>query len=146
MATEFYVTVEGAKLGRFAGETAPGPNENKIAGIGFQYGVNSPRDGLAGQSSGRRVHQTVTFVKQWGAATPQFFQTIVNNELLKSVHFEFLRVNDSGDEVVFHTVKLHQRHRRQPRAVHGRWILGVRRPAPARQDLDVLPADRDLQR
>ena len=35
------------------------------------YSVTSPRDPASGQASGKRMHKPVTFVKEWGAATPQ---------------------------------------------------------------------------
>jgi hypothetical protein len=36
------------------------------------YDVKSPRDAGSGMASGKRTHHPVTFVKEWGAATPQF--------------------------------------------------------------------------
>jgi hypothetical protein len=33
--------------------------------------IISPRDSATGQASGKRMHKPVTFVKEWGAATPQ---------------------------------------------------------------------------
>ena len=45
-------------------------------------------------------------MKEWGAATPQFQQAMITNESFKSVLFEFLKVNDNGEEYVFHTIKL----------------------------------------
>lgn len=35
------------------------------------YQVKSPRDAASGLASGKRQHRPVTFVKEWGAATPQ---------------------------------------------------------------------------
>lgn len=35
------------------------------------YTVASPRDSASGQASGKRMHKPVTFVKEWGPATPQ---------------------------------------------------------------------------
>jgi len=35
------------------------------------YQVKGPRDAGSGQASGRRTHKPVTFVKEWGPATPQ---------------------------------------------------------------------------
>lgn len=35
------------------------------------YTVISPRDSASGQASGKRMHNPVTFVKEWGPATPQ---------------------------------------------------------------------------
>jgi hypothetical protein len=34
----------------------------------------SPRPPATGQASGKRMHKPVTFVKEWGAATPQLSQ------------------------------------------------------------------------
>jgi type VI secretion system secreted protein Hcp len=48
----------------------------------------------------------VSFVKEWGAATPQFQQAMITNETFRSVLFEFLKVNDNGEEYVFHTIQL----------------------------------------
>ena len=35
------------------------------------YQVKGPRDSSSGMASGKRTHHPVTFVKEWGAATPQ---------------------------------------------------------------------------
>lgn len=35
------------------------------------YTVKSPRDSATGMASGKRTHHPITFVKEWGAATPQ---------------------------------------------------------------------------
>jgi len=45
-------------------------------------------------------------VKEWGAATPQFLQAVIANEVLKSVLFEFVKINENGEEYYFHTIKL----------------------------------------
>jgi type VI protein secretion system component Hcp len=36
-----------------------------------EYQVTSPRDAASGQASGKRMHKPITFVKEWGPATPQ---------------------------------------------------------------------------
>ncbi|MEI7554584.1 type VI secretion system tube protein TssD [Candidatus Chlorohelix sp.] len=102
----FYVTVEGTKQGKFKGESLQSKNANKIEGIRFSYGVTSPRDIATGQASGKRQHKPVTFTKEWGAATPQFFQAATTNEVLKSVLFEFTKSNANGEEYVYYTIKL----------------------------------------
>jgi type VI secretion system secreted protein Hcp len=106
MAYEFYVTVEGAKQGKFAGETAREAHRGKLAGLAFHYGVESPRDTASGMASGRRTHHPVVLTKEWGASTPQFVTALCTNELLKSVLFEFVNINPNGEEYVFHTVAL----------------------------------------
>lgn len=37
------------------------------------YYVKSPRDTSSGQATGKRTHHPVTFVKEWGASTPQLY-------------------------------------------------------------------------
>jgi type VI secretion system secreted protein Hcp len=106
MAYEFFVTVEGARQGHFKNETPREKHQGKIPGISFHYSVKSPRDSASGMASGRRTHQPVSFVKAWGASTPQFFQALCTNEVLKSVLFEFVRTDHDGEEYVYHSVQL----------------------------------------
>ncbi len=106
MAYEFYVTIEGTKQGRLAGESTRSVHKGKLAGIGFSYEITSPRDAASGQASGKRQHGAVTFTKEWGPASPQLFQALVTNEVIKRALFEFVRANDVGVEYVFHTMEL----------------------------------------
>ncbi len=106
MAYEFYVTIEGAKQGRLAGESPRSVHRGKLAGIGFSYEVTSPRDAASGQATGKRQHGAITFTKEWGAASPQLFTALVTNEVITSALFEFVRANDVGVEHVFHTIRL----------------------------------------
>jgi len=79
MAHEFYVTVEGSKQGKLKGESPREQHKDKLPGLGFHYSVSSPRESGSGQATGRRIHQPVSFVKEWGAATPQLFQALTTN-------------------------------------------------------------------
>jgi type VI secretion system secreted protein Hcp len=106
MAYEFYVTIEGTKQGKFKGESVREAHKGKVAGIAFGYEVSSPRDLASGQASGKRQHKPIMMTKEWGAASPQIFQALVTNEVLKSVLFEFIRTTSDGAEEVHHTVKL----------------------------------------
>lgn len=103
-SSEIFVTIEGTRQ-KFKGESIRKGYENSIEGISFAYNVKSPRDSASGQASGKRTHHPVTFVKEWGASTPQFFQALVTNEQLSSVVIDFVR--SGGDErFVYHTIKL----------------------------------------
>jgi type VI secretion system secreted protein Hcp len=106
VAYEFYVTIEGAKQGKLKGESVRTLHQEKIPGLRFDYTVKSPRDAASGQASGKRQHQPIKFTKEWGAASPQLFQALCTNEVLKSVLFEFMRTNDQGAEESYQTVKL----------------------------------------
>ena len=105
-AGQFFVSIEGSKQGKFKGEINRARRADWIAGLGFHYELTSPRDVASGQATGKRQHKPIVITKEWGAATPQIFQALATNELLKSVLFEFVRVNASGEEVVTHTIKL----------------------------------------
>lgn len=104
MKPTFYVTIEGSKQGKLKGESLAKSHKDKLEGYLFWYEVTSPRDTGTGQSSGRRQHKPVTFLKKWGAATPQIFQALFTNEQLTSVIFEFVQKSPSNE--VYQTVKL----------------------------------------
>ncbi|MCM3872521.1 MAG: type VI secretion system tube protein Hcp [Pyrinomonadaceae bacterium] len=106
MATEFYITIDGKQQGLFKGDSKREERKDKIVGLSFSYDVQSPRDVATGQAVGKRQHGPVTITKEWGAATPQIFQALVENESLRSVLFEFVRTDAGGKEEVYHTVKL----------------------------------------
>src|SRR6187551_500887 len=106
MAYEFYVTIEGTKQGAFKGESVREAHNKKIAGLSYRHEITAPRDVATGQASGKRQHGPVTITKEWGASSPQLFQALVKNEVLKSVFVEFVHTTPDGLEEVYHTVKL----------------------------------------
>jgi type VI secretion system secreted protein Hcp len=103
---DFYVLIEGTKQGLFANESARSNHAPRVVGVNFDYLVSTPRDPATGMSRGRRQHGPVVMTKEWGAASPQLFQALVSNEILKSVVFEFYQTNSQGDEELATTVKL----------------------------------------
>jgi type VI secretion system secreted protein Hcp len=129
MAQRFFVTIEGEKTGAFKGESLLQRHQGQVEGLGFQYGLSLSYDLETGQASGKRQHGSVTMTKAWGAASPQLFQALVNNELLKVVTFEFYRVDRSGVEALFQKVTLDQ--------------ATVRKHQPARR-ANLRPRDGEL--
>lgn len=101
MAKEFYVTIEGTKQGMFRGEY-----KNRIMGLAFGYEVISPRDATLGQATGKRRHQPIWFVKEWSPVSPQIFQALVTNEVLKSVLFEFYQKTPAGIDELYFTINI----------------------------------------
>ncbi len=106
MAYEFYVTIEGTKQGAFKGESTREAHKKKLEGLALTWDVQSPRDVATGQASGKRQHGPVTFTKEWGTASPQIFQALCTNEVMKSVLFEFIRTTPEGVEEVHYTITL----------------------------------------
>src|SRR6266850_1978560 len=96
MGDSFSVSIKGKTQGAFKAETTQGSAKNKIAGLSFSYEVKSPRDAATGNASGKRQHSPVRIVKAVGAASPQIFQALVNNEVLTEVTFEFTKTNAIG--------------------------------------------------
>ncbi len=106
MAYEFYVTIEGTKQGKFKGESKVAARKDNLVGLAFEYKVISPHDAATGVASGKRQHSPILFTKEWGPASPQIYQALWTNEVLKSVLFEFIRMSPDGKETIFQTVKL----------------------------------------
>lgn len=103
---EFYVLIEGTKQAQFANESTRSNHAPRLVGLNFDYLVKTPRDAVTGMVSGKRQHGPVTMTKEWGAASPQLFQALVSNEILKSVVFEFYQTNEAGEEQLATMVKL----------------------------------------
>lgn len=82
---QFRMVVEGVKQGKFKGDSATGKNAGTIDVVGFSFAETVPLDAASGLATGRRQHQPITVVKEWDAASPQFLQALVTNEVLSSV-------------------------------------------------------------
>lgn len=106
MAHEAYMIIEGTKQGKFKGTSTRGVHKDKIPVLSFDYAVQSPRDVATGQPTGFAQHQPVTATIEWGAASPQIFQALTTNEILKTVSFEFYRTTPDGKEDMHYTIKL----------------------------------------
>lgn len=96
-STGLSMTMEGTKQGVF-----PGGKGGAIGGLGFSYLVKSPRDLASGQASGKRQHGPIVVTKTVGTASPQIFQALVTNEVLKSVVVDL----PGGEDGNGYTIKL----------------------------------------
>jgi len=101
-----FVTIEATKQGKFKAEGGPQFGD-RIPVLRFSYEVGSPRDLATGQAAGKRQHKPLSITKEWSAASPQIFQAVTTNEILKSVLIEFFRTNQTtGQEEVAGTIRL----------------------------------------
>jgi type VI secretion system secreted protein Hcp len=106
MSYEFYVTIDATSQGKFKGESLRDDHNAKITGLSYSHEIQSPRDVATGLASGKRQHGPITFTKEWGPASPQLFQALVTNEILKTVKFEFIHTTPEGKEEVYFTIEL----------------------------------------
>lgn len=72
----------------------------------FSYSVTSPRDPQSGLPTGQRMHKPVTFAKELGPSTPQLYNALTTNENLAEVIFDCYGKDQSGTQVLAHSVKL----------------------------------------
>jgi type VI secretion system secreted protein Hcp len=108
-AQPFCITIVASKQGTLAGGSGQKASlcGARIEGLGFSYGVVSPRDQSTGQATGRRQHKPVRIKKEWNAASPQLFQALITGEPLSTVTLNFYVTDQmTGQLVVDHTINL----------------------------------------
>ncbi|HEX8849385.1 MAG TPA: type VI secretion system tube protein TssD [Gemmatimonadaceae bacterium] len=102
----FTISVEGTKQGMFKGESIRAKQQGKINGVAFYFGVKSAREAGSGLATGRRTQSGISFTKAIDGTTPQFYQAMATNEILKSVVLEFYGTTAEGTEQVIYTIRL----------------------------------------
>jgi type VI secretion system secreted protein Hcp len=105
-AVNAYLYIKGTKEGVFKGDNSRTGQPDYMACLGFSYEIKSPRDAASGMATGKRQHQPIRIIKEWGPASPQIFQACCTNEVLTSVIIEFVKVNPDGKPQVFQRVTL----------------------------------------
>ncbi len=106
-AYEAYMKITGTKQGQFKGEAMQVRAQgNWIPVVKFDMGVQSPQDAASGQASGKRQHQPIKIVKEWGASSPQLMRAMTTNEVLPEVDVEFVRTGPGSQEQVYRTLRL----------------------------------------
>ena len=96
-ATNIYLTVEGAKQGKFKGDVSSKSKPNAIRCYYYGYAVNSSREAGSGAAVGKRQHSPIVLHKAINDSSPQFMQALIQGEVLKKVTIE-LR---SGSKVLY---------------------------------------------
>jgi type VI secretion system secreted protein Hcp len=106
MSFQGFMAVKGAKQGLFKGESTNPTQSDLIPILNFQNQVSLPIDPGTGAASGKRQHSPIVVTKAWGAASPQFYQALVNSEVLQTVAFTFNRVGSNGKVGTYFTINL----------------------------------------
>jgi len=100
-ATMIYMTMESGKQGALKGDSMRQGFQDKTEVLAYSYSVSMAA------SRGGRQHGPVRVTKRIGPSSPQLFQALVGNEVLRSVVIDFLATNQStGQEYVATTVRL----------------------------------------
>lgn len=105
-AQTIILSAEGTKQGKFKGESKLEKFKDKSEINGFMQEVISPRDAASGAATGKRNYQPIIILKKAGSASPQFFQALTTNEVLKKVTIDFYKPDPSGQEILFYTITL----------------------------------------
>jgi type VI secretion system secreted protein Hcp len=106
MAFEAYATVKGVKQGQFHGESTKPKQTNLIPIVAFQNKASFSTDPATGAATSKLQHTPIVITKQWGAASPQFFEALVTQETLSTVSFTFDSPTSKGVEQTFFTIVL----------------------------------------
>ena len=106
MAFQAYISVKGSKQGQFKSETLQAKRQDKWMTVLSVRDVQWPRDPATGQASGKRQHEPVKIVKEWGAASPQGLAACSTNEDLTEVQIEFVKPTATGPEDVYQAITL----------------------------------------
>ena len=62
--------------------------------LGYLLEVKNSRDAGSGLSTGRRQYQPIIIWKMSGASSPQFFQAITTNELIRKITLQYYKPDD----------------------------------------------------
>ena len=87
------MTVEGSTI-RYKAEKSRSGYTDKSEILGYMLELKSPRDAANGQTSGKRQYQPVILWKNSGASSPQFFKTLVTNEIIKKITLQYYKPDE----------------------------------------------------
>lgn len=106
MAYESYVKIAGTTQTTINGESPRDKWKDWIPVLNFQHNIEGPIDVSTGGSTGSAKHGSITFTKQWGAATPQLLNAVHLREMLATLEFVFRYTPPEGGEQDFYKITL----------------------------------------
>jgi type VI secretion system secreted protein Hcp len=106
MAFVCLMTVVGARQGQFKGESTDPGRTDQIPVFSFNNEVSLPFDQATGAPLGKRQHSPLVISKKLGAASPQFYESLLTGETLKTVSLIFDALSATGVETAFFKIVL----------------------------------------
>ncbi len=111
---DMFLKIEGTKQGVFKGDGAAATG--RLPGSQFTYqesattgsggGKVTAGDKLSAQPTGRRMHGTITIVREVDKASPMFAKAMSTGEVLSSVDIEFVHNGASANPEVYKTLHM----------------------------------------
>ena len=75
--------------------------EGSIELISLDHSVHIPTDGNTGKLTGSRLHAPFVFTKEIDTSSPYLYKAVTKGQTLKSAKFDFHKINESGEPVVY---------------------------------------------
>ncbi|MFG6655636.1 Hcp family type VI secretion system effector [Scandinavium sp. M-37] len=72
----------------------------------FTHGIWIPADGNTGKLTGTRLHQPITFEKEFDRATPMLYRALCEGRILKSATIRLYHIVDAGMEVEYFNIMM----------------------------------------
>jgi type VI secretion system secreted protein Hcp len=107
MPMPFHMSLTGKTQGQIAqGCCTMEGREDTILCQAMEHEVYIPRDPQTGLPTGKRVHNPLTVTKVFDKSSPKLYQALVTGERLSDVTLKYYRINPSGNEEHYFTIKL----------------------------------------
>lgn len=106
MSIPSHMEVTGEKSGKIDGSCTMSGRENTILVYGLKHEVEIPRHKQDGLPTGKRVHGGLTITKEVDKASCELYQALFTGERLSNVTIRKYRIDDTGQEEQYFTVKL----------------------------------------
>lgn len=101
-----FIKVTGSKQGLFKSESLTKSKEAYTEIIGYNFEEISPRETSTGMPTGKRQLKPLTIIKDWGASSPQYYQALSTNELIREIRIDFFTTDPEGRSILSRSIVL----------------------------------------
>ena len=98
MATPAHLTLQGEKQGNIEGSCDMQGREKSILVYGVNHGIVIPRSPTDGLATGKRVHGSLSIIKEYDMSSPKLHQALCTGEHLKKLTLKWYRITKMGTE------------------------------------------------
>lgn len=106
MAIPGFLSLTGKSQGKIEGSCEIQGNQGKILVEASEHLIDIPCSPQTGLATGKRVHHPLIITKFIDKSSPKLMQALTSGEVLTEVQLEYVRIDASGKEAVYYTVKL----------------------------------------